>query len=199
MDIGGFAILSFGQSVGDHSTLVFDVGTRSIIGRQEDDIVRPECRRLNTQTSSLHRYNEILEAQMVRHKMQERLDELLTTIENDIPTPAQAAKMEAIDRQFVEIQLHAERHCRKIRKPLLQFSPEVKLWYERMQAYKALLRWKKGNARSSNIIRTALRRGIQNPRDLSIAQMEAAVNFTRAEYRARKANHVELRRQHQRE
>ena len=199
LDIGGFAILSFGQSVGDHSTLVFDVGTRSIIGRQEDDIVRPECRRLNTQTSSLRRYNEILEAQMARHKMQERLDELLAAIEDDTPTPAQAAKMEALDRQFVEIQLHAERHCRKIRKPLLQFSPEVKLWYERMQAYKALLRWKKGNARSSNIIRTALRRGIQNPRDLSIAQMEAAVNFTRAEYRLRKANHVELRRQHQRE
>ena len=107
--------------------------------------------------------------------------------------------MEALDRQFVEIQKHAERRCRKIRKPLLQFSPEVKLWYKQMQAYKALLRWKRGNAKISNIIRTALRRGIENPRALSIAQMEAAVKFTRAEYRAKKADHVELRRQHQRE
>ena len=69
LEIGGFKILSFGESVGNHITIIFDVSTRSLIGAFEYRIVRQACRRLNCKTSSLGRYNEILEKLMDIHKI----------------------------------------------------------------------------------------------------------------------------------
>ena len=133
---------------------------------------------------------------MVRNRMEECLDALIDSIVDDTPTPAQRQQMEALDRQFIEIQRHAERHCRRKHKPQLDFSPEVKLWYECMQTYKALLQWKKGNTARSNVIRMALSCGIENPRALLIEHIEAAVAFTCAEYHSHQSTHKELRSQH---
>ena len=108
--------------------------------------------------------------------MEERLDTIIDTIVNDRPTAAQQALLDGLDTQLVELQTHAEWRCRKILKPELQFSGPVKLWHERMQAYQALVRWKKGNTRNdSNIIRTALRWGIPNPQEMSLEKMEEGV------------------------
>lgn len=127
------------------------------------------------------------------HRMEERLDAIITGIVDDKPTAKQKAKMEALDRQMIELQTHAERRCRKIIKPLLEFSPKVKLWHERVQAYKKLIRWKSGNARNgSNIIRSALRNGIPNPRELSLVEMERAVDFAKAQKRLLRGKAPEL-------
>ena len=141
-------------------------------------------RRLNTKTASLSRYNAILERLMTLHKMDERLDAIIDAIVDDKPTTAQKAKMDGLDTQFVELQTHAERKCRTILKPELQFSGPAKLWHECMQAYQALVRWKKGNTKNdSNIIRTALRRGIPNPRAMSMKKMEEGVAYAKARKR----------------
>ena len=76
--------------------------------------------------------------------------------------------MEILDKQMIELQRCAEKKCRKIIKPDLEFSPQVQLWHERMQAYKMLIGWKKGQSTSSNIIRTALGKDILNPRQLTL-------------------------------
>ncbi len=47
--------------------------------------------------------------------------------------------MDTLDSQFMEFQKCAEHHCQKIIKPELEFSPQVKLWQERMWAFKALI------------------------------------------------------------
>ena len=105
--------------------------------------------------------------------------------------------MDGLDGQFVELQTHAERKCRKILKPELQFSGTVKLWCERMQAYQALVRWKKGNTKNnSNIIRTALRRGIPNPRAMSLEKMEEGVVYAKARKRVYQTTHPQLRQDH---
>ena len=97
--------------------------------------------------------------------MDDRLDAIIEEIIDDKPTAAQQGKMDALDKQMVELQKCAERRCRRILKPDLEFSGPVKLWHERLQAYKALIKWKTGNAwRGSNIIRTCLARGISNPK-----------------------------------
>ena len=72
--------------------------------------------------------------------MEQCLDEIIEAVVNDRPTPARQTKMEALDKHFIELQKHAERKCQKIVKPELEFSSKVKLWHERMQAYKALIR-----------------------------------------------------------
>ena len=102
--------------------------------------------------------------------------------------------------QFVELQKHAERKCRKIIKPELEFSSIVKLWHERMQAYKGLIRWKKGNCRNdSNIIRTALRREIPNPKEMTLQEMEEGVRYTKAKKRELRDTAPWLRKTHLRE
>ena len=75
--------------------------------------------------------------------MEQRLDEFTEAVVNDRPTPVQQTKMEALDKQFVELQKHTERKFRKIIKLELKFSS--KLWHRRMQEYKILIRWGKGN------------------------------------------------------
>ena len=181
------------MSVGDHRTIIFDISTCSLIGKFEHRVVRSACRRLNTKNSSLGRYVKILEQQMMIHRMDDRLDAIIDEIENDKPTPKQKAKMEGLDKQFIELQRHAESKCRKILKPDLQFSGPVKLWHERFQAYQALIRWKTGNAKNdSNIMRTALRRGIANPREMSLDMMKEGVAYVKDRKRSYKQTYPEL-------
>ena len=101
LEIGGFKILSFSESVGDHRTMIFDVSTRSLIGEFEHRVVRAACRRLNTKTASLSCYNAILERLMTLHKMDERLGAIIDAIVDDKPTAGQKAKMNGLDDQFV--------------------------------------------------------------------------------------------------
>ena len=49
----------FSDSIGDHRTIIFDVSTRSVIEKFEHRVVRSACRRLNTNTSNLSKYNTI--------------------------------------------------------------------------------------------------------------------------------------------
>ena len=80
---------------------------------------------------SVMKYCNIFEGQMDVHKMQSRLDSVGATL-NSYPGPADArAKLEAINKQTVEIGLHAAAKCRKIYKPPLPFSQEVHVWDER--------------------------------------------------------------------
>ena len=199
LEIGGFKILSFMEGVRDHRTMIFDVESRSLLGVDEHRVVRAPCRRLNTQTSSLPRYTSILNRLMSTHKMDDRLDRLIASIKDDNPTAAQRQQMETLDRQMVELQRCAERRCRKILKPNLEFSPLIQLWHERMQAYKMLIRWKKGFSKSSNIIRTALRRGIPNPREMSLEQMEFHVTLCKAMKQQHRPIAAEKRTEHLRE
>ena len=127
LEIGGFKMLSFGESVGDHRTMIFDVSTRSLIDKFEHRLVRAGCRRLNCKTSSLTSYNRILESLMTRHCMERRLDAIIDAIVDDAPTEAQRAQMDALDKQMVEFQKCAERRCRKIIRPNMEFSGPVKL------------------------------------------------------------------------
>ena len=72
--------------------------------------------------------------------MKERLDKLGIDIgDKDTLTKEQTERFETIHKQTTEIQLHAERKCRKILKPDLDFSEEVNFWHERVNAWRALL------------------------------------------------------------
>ena len=97
LELGGLLILPFSMSVGDHRTILFDLSTRSLIGKFEHRIVRSACRRLNTKNSSLGRYTKILDRQMSIHRMYQRLDAIIESIVDDKPTLKQKALMESLD------------------------------------------------------------------------------------------------------
>ena len=132
-------MLSFGESIGDHRIMIFDVSTRSLIGLFEHRIVRAGCHRLNCQTTSMGRYNKLLESLMSQNRMDDCLDKVLEEIANDKPTAAQQRRMDILDEKFVQLQKHAESKCRTILKADMVFSGPIKLWHERVQSYKALV------------------------------------------------------------
>ncbi len=83
--------------------------------------------------------------------------------------------MEYLNTQMVELQKCAKQQCWKILKPDMEFRGPVKMWHEWVQAYKALIKWKEGrSSNGSNIIWTALWRGIENLRQLLLMQMKDA-------------------------
>ena len=53
LEIKGFKTLPFSESVGDHRTMIFDVTSRSLLGKFEYRIVRKACRRLNKKNPKL--------------------------------------------------------------------------------------------------------------------------------------------------
>ena len=72
------------------------------------------------------RYNKLFEEQIRRHKLRERLEKLDLAIgDEERLTKEQIEQFETIHKQTTEIQLHADRKCRKIIKPDLDFSEEV--------------------------------------------------------------------------
>ena len=87
LEIGGCLILPFSQSVGDHRSMLFEVTSRSLLGVYENRVVRAECRRLNTQTLSLGRYNAVLERLMATHRLVECQEAVLAAIVDNKPTP----------------------------------------------------------------------------------------------------------------
>ena len=136
LKIVGFKILPFQSSVGDHRGMVFDITMRSLLGRYKARVVKAGCRRLiSSNQGSLTRYNALFEDQVRRHKLKERLDQLDVDMGNEAPTKEQIQRADGIFAQIAEIQLHAERKCRKILKPDLDFSSEVRFWHERVNAW----------------------------------------------------------------
>ena len=136
LEIVDFKILPFQSSVGDHRGMVFDIMMRSLLGRYEAQVVKAGCRRLiSSNQGSLSRYNAIFEDQVRRHKLKERLDQLDIGMGNDAPTREQIQRAGIIFVQIAEIQLHADCKCRKILKPDLDFSSEVRFWHERVNAW----------------------------------------------------------------
>ena len=193
LEINFFKILPFSESVGDHRNMIFDVTSRSLLGKFEHRIIKKACRRLNTKPLILSWYNTTLLEQMKIHNMDQRLNALEKEISNFKPTPDQERAMNNLDRKFMELQAHAERKCSNIIKPELQFIGTVKMWHERIQSYKALIRWKTGlTDNDSNTIRTALRRGIEDPRKMTFGKMKEGEEHAIAQKRTYRCTHSEV-------
>jgi hypothetical protein len=79
-----------------------------------------------------------------------------------------------------EIRVHAEKDCRKILRPESDFSPTIKMWYDRIHAYLQLIRLKEGKATNArNIVRFAKRNHIERPIELTMEELEDGLQFCR--------------------
>ena len=178
LEITGLLELSFDESVGDHRTMIVETTTVSTIGRFQGNIVRPTSRRLTTkQPRVMEAYNSRLEEQYKSHRIQERLDHLLsqtTATERRVIDQQLTDKILSIHDEMDEYKTNAESKCRKITKPSLSYSPTTTFWYDQIHAYRTLIRIKTGAAGPgtdvSRAIRTALRKKIPTPRLLTVAQ-----------------------------
>ena len=176
IDVTNFLSLSFHESVGDHRTMIVEITTSSAIGRHQGKIVRPSTRRLTLrQYGAAASYNKSLHTQLKCHDIQKRISSLRSQIQiSPRPLPGDlATACECLHKQIGQMRIHAERTCRKIARPALEFSPPVQYWYDRAHAYKALIRLKTNQGKytdASRVVRMAHRKGILNPRTITVEQ-----------------------------
>ena len=92
--------------------------------------------------------------------------------------------MEKLFTQIAEIKIQAERKCRKILRPLGEFSPQIKYWYDKWQAFKALITTKRANKRlKKNLSRLLRRKEINVHKDEEIGDLENQAEFCRKKWR----------------
>ena len=174
--------LSFHQSVGDHRTSLIDVTTRSMIGKNEFKVERVSARKLSTKNKkSTQKYISKVEEQLSYHKLQLRLDKCTEAVHlaNDIASPAVTAELEVIDRQTVEIQVHAESKCRRlIDHNNMPFTDTVQTWVNRKRVYQGLVRRHEGKCRNqSNLVKFAWKMEIEHPKSLTKKQCQDGVRY----------------------
>ena len=130
----------------------------------------------------MRRYNEIIREQCSIH----RIEECMNAVDNmtrycGYPSPPWLQSMVIkLYKQMTEIRIHAEKHCRKILRPDNDFSPTIKMWYNRIHAYLQLIRMKEGKMNNSgNILRFACRQHIANPGKLTMEELKDGLQFAR--------------------
>ena len=139
----------------DHRSLILGVSTCSMLGESLNKICRPVSRLLITsQRLSLMTYNKIVQEQCVTCQIIERMDAIdRLTCYCSYPVPKWLELMMVkLHAQQTEIRKHTEIKCRKILTLDCKFSPPVKLWYDRIHAYRQQFRLQEGKANSSRNI-----------------------------------------------
>ena len=185
IEIVNLGMLTFVESPGDHShrSFIIDISTRSLFGEFRFKICRPVSRQLVTsQQQSVVRYNKIVREQFEIHCIVERLNAVdKMTRYCGYPSPNWLrAMIIKLYKQMMEIRVHAEKDCRKILRPESNFSPTIKMWYERIHAYLQLIRLKEGKAsNASNIVRFSKRTYIERPAELTMEELEDGLQFCR--------------------
>ena len=174
IEVKGFLMLPFSESVGDHRSMVLQVATLSMVGKFQHKIVYPACRRLTmSNLPCLRRYIARLKDQMDVHNMEARADKLEAVMVDYPATATQMAAAERLDVQMIEIQRAAENKCRKINKPdLPAHSLLVKYWSMRRRSYMELIKNHRGKVRNvANVMNRAKAHGIPNPRFLTLSNV----------------------------
>lgn len=202
LDVTKFVALPFHESVGDHRSMIIEISTTSAIGQFQGKIVRPTTRRLTTkQQSAVNKYNTLLEQQFNIHRIPARIDELdaLTQAEGFPASPATRAKILALQNQIDEVRTFAEHNCRKIYHPAMPFSPPVKKLYDRIHAFKTLIKIQEGSKPNTNIRRahrTARRCGIKDPHARSVDDCIAGIKAATMAKQQQQSKKRTLRREH---
>ena len=165
--------LPYEESPGDHRACIFDFTTQSAIGTTEKRIVLPQCRRLiSTNPSAVLIYSEEMDRQFDIHRIEARLKEMDEITNCNFPLPdIYVDRLEKLDEQVAQIQLHCESICRKIYHPESPFSPDYALWDKRKKMFQQLLRMHDG--RCSNVglaCKKARRLGIVAPKMWSVEE-----------------------------
>ena len=174
-------LLPFLESPGDHRAFLIDISTRSFLGEYRYKVCRPVSRRLiMSQQGSVDEYNRIVREQFGRHRIPERLDAVdKMTRYCGFPTPNfLRAMIIKLYKQMTEIRVHAEKKCRKIKRPECDYSPTIQMWYDRVHAYLQLIRLKEGKAHNTgNILRFAKRTNIQSPDKLTLEELKDGLRY----------------------
>ena len=155
--------------------MIVDITTRLAVGEQQYKIVRPEARRLCMRNKkATTKYLASVETAFSHHKLFKKLSQLETDFEKGMVTAAHRKRAQAMDDTKIGAMKAAERKCRKLTSQYnLPCSPEIQRVIRLRCAYRGLRGWIEGRSKNSNIIRAALRAGIEHPWRLTLEHCTA--------------------------
>ena len=183
IQIVNLGMLTFAESPGDHRSFIINISTHSLFREFRFKICLPVSRRLVTsQQQSVVRYNNVVGEQFKIHHIVERLKAVdKMTRYCGYPSPNWLrAMIIKLHKQMTEIRVHAEKDCQKILWPESNFSPTIKMWYDRSHMFLQLIRLKEGKAsNASNIVRFAKQTHIGRPAELTMEELEVGLQFCR--------------------
>ncbi len=183
VEVVDLAMLTFVESPGDHRSFVLDISTRSLLGVYRYKVCRPvSCRLVTSQESSVKTYNKIIREQFQIHCIEERMDAVDRVMRYcGYPSPPWLRMMILkLYNQMMEIRVHAKKKCRKILRPDGDFSPTIKMWYDKIHAYLQLTRMKEGKTNNTaNILRFAWCQHINNPKGLRLEELKDGLQYAR--------------------
>ena len=188
-------VMPAGFGIGDHRLFIIDFLTASLIGTNPPRAVRPMARRLNTRIGGCaDRYVDLLEPQLIRHRLVESLGEAHETSTTDSEAQGRLDTIDLAGRQYM---IHAEKKCRRIKSGRIPFSPESSLWIQRSQVYESLLRYHAGKIRNrGNLKRRARKCGIHRPMHITPAELLERLKFSREKCDFYRKHGRRARRQH---
>jgi hypothetical protein len=117
------------------------------------------------------------------------------------PSPKWLEKMILIlYTQMTEIRRYAEKKCRKIHTPISEFSPTIRMWYNRIHVYLQLIRVKEGKTKKvRNVSNQAQKHNILHPERLSREELEDGLQLATIRKKELRKQAGELRKAHLRE
>jgi hypothetical protein len=176
-------MLTFAESPGDHRSFVLDISTKTLLGVYRYNVCRPvSCRLVTSQESSVKTYNEIIREQFQIHCIEEQMDAVDRMRRYcRYPSPPWLRTMILkLYNQMMEIRVHAKKKCRKILRPDGNFSPTIKIWYNRIHAYLQLIRMKEGKTNNTaNILCFAWHQHINNTDGLRMEELKDGLQYPR--------------------
>jgi hypothetical protein len=120
--------LSFHEGVGNHRSVLVDVGAKSAIGKQEFQVVHLHARRLrSTNVKACTKYLSYLEQQMQTHRMADQLSTCEKQITSYPAPPDVQHHMQRLNSQTLEMQWGAEHQCRQLYVPAIPFSKPTRV------------------------------------------------------------------------
>ena len=176
-------MLTFTESPGDHRSFVLVISTRSLLGVYRYKVCRPfSCRLVTSQESSVKTYNKITREQFQIHCIEEHMDAVnrMTRYCRYTSPPWLRMMILKLYNQMMEIRVHAKKKCRKILQPNSNFSPMIKMWYDRICTYLQLIRMKEGKTNNTaNILPFARHQHINNPNRLTMEELKDGLQYAR--------------------
>ena len=135
---GGYT--SHEVSPGDHRWLWIDIEESIMTGSNRDDYAPPLERRATSKIPSVrNKFNDILEYQVILHKIHEKMTKLYENVEKTREmTLTEAAIYESIEDRMRRAVKYADSNCRKVRRGKIPFSKTAQTVMRKLRILKLI-------------------------------------------------------------
>ena len=182
--MSGFGEVNIGKT--DHRILWVDISMKSAFGYIPPAPTYKQPERLNTKNPKcVQRYTKLVKTRHKEERVLERLTSILSSIQQDGPSPELSKKFDKIPQIDRRIRRMARKNCRKLRMGKVPFSDEIQDFHRIINMWNLIILKRKGRRVDSRKIRDLMHQ-TASMEALKCNQDEAQVERKRTMQRYRK-------------